>query len=346
MKQKAFFLIKFTVIISLLLMRNTYAQDIHFSQFFEAPLLRNPSLAGLFTGDLRFQTVYRSQWSSVTTPYQTGSFNGEYKLPVGRKEDFLTIGGEILYDKAGSIALSATHVLPAINFHKSLSATGNKYLSLGFMGGVVQRRLDRSKITTDSQFDGYGYNSALADGETFLSPSYTYLDGSTGLSYNSQIGSSNDNNFFIGIAYHHFNKPAKIYFYNNTIDNMDPKWVVSGGLKMSTSFYSGITLQADYVKQGTYREILGGIILSRKLDQEENSDRIINGGIMFRWKDAIIPFAKLEILPLAISVSYDVNISKLRSASNGMGGVEIGLSYVKFLDRYNSSKDSWRCPRF
>ena len=31
------------------------AQDIHFSQFFETPLLRNPALAGIFTGDIRLQ---------------------------------------------------------------------------------------------------------------------------------------------------------------------------------------------------------------------------------------------------------------------------------------------------
>ncbi len=47
------------------------SQDIHFSQFFEAPLLRNPALAGLFTGDLRIQAVYRTQWQSVSVPYQT-----------------------------------------------------------------------------------------------------------------------------------------------------------------------------------------------------------------------------------------------------------------------------------
>ena len=29
-----------------------HAQDLHFSQFFEAPLLRNPALAGLFEGDV------------------------------------------------------------------------------------------------------------------------------------------------------------------------------------------------------------------------------------------------------------------------------------------------------
>lgn len=58
-------------------------QDVHFSQFFEAPLWRNPSLAGLFNGDVRFQGVYRTQWGAVTVPYQTGSFNGEYKMPIG-----------------------------------------------------------------------------------------------------------------------------------------------------------------------------------------------------------------------------------------------------------------------
>jgi hypothetical protein len=38
------------------------AQDLHFSQFFETPLLCNPALAGIFTGDYRIQGVYRDQW--------------------------------------------------------------------------------------------------------------------------------------------------------------------------------------------------------------------------------------------------------------------------------------------
>ena len=37
------------------------SQDIHFSQIFETPILRNPSLAGLFNGDMRVQSVYRTQ---------------------------------------------------------------------------------------------------------------------------------------------------------------------------------------------------------------------------------------------------------------------------------------------
>src|SRR3954462_5389689 len=98
-----------------------YAQDPHFSQFFEAPLLRNPSLAGLFEGDIRVQGVYRNQWGSVTVPYQTGSFNVEYKQPVGRGNDFLTIGMQILYDRAGATNFTTSNLLPALNYHKSLS---------------------------------------------------------------------------------------------------------------------------------------------------------------------------------------------------------------------------------
>src|SRR4051812_30105652 len=126
------------------------AQDIHFSQFFEAPLLRNPSLAGIFTGDIRVQAVYRDQWNTVTTAYKTISLNAEYKMPIGKANDFLTLGLQVLQDKAGTISWVSTHILPAINYHKSLSDQKTSYLSLGFMGGWVQKRFDRTKMTTNS----------------------------------------------------------------------------------------------------------------------------------------------------------------------------------------------------
>src|SRR3954463_13036152 len=91
--------------ISLQLSAIGFSQDIHFSQFFEAPLLRNPSLAGIFTGDVRVQFVYRDQWNSVTNAYRSGSVNAEYKMPVGKQDDFITAGLQILYDKAGTAGL-------------------------------------------------------------------------------------------------------------------------------------------------------------------------------------------------------------------------------------------------
>src|SRR6478609_3369577 len=87
---------------TVLLYLNGKGQDIHFSQFFETPLLRNPALAGIFTGDYRIQMAYRDQWRSVTDGYKTGSLNGEYKIPIGKADDFITVGGQVLFDRAGS----------------------------------------------------------------------------------------------------------------------------------------------------------------------------------------------------------------------------------------------------
>lgn len=322
------------------------AQDIHFSQFFEAPLLRNPALAGLFSGDLRLQTVYRTQWQSVTVPYQTTSINGEVKLAMGKGEDFLTIGGQILYDKAGTVAMTATHVQPALNYHKSLSAERNMYLSLGFMGGIVQRKIDRNKMTTNSQFDGTAYNPGLGDGETFSRSAYSYFDGTAGLSFNTQMGNDPENNFFAGVAYHHFNKAKQANFYGNTNFEMTPKWVYSAGAKMATTDNSFVTVHADYSKQGPYSELIAGAMLTYKLDDTETPRYYIHGGGFLRWNDAVIPVAKLEVKPLAISVSYDANISKLSSASTGRGGFELALSYQKYLSRDNTSREAVRCPRF
>lgn len=321
------------------------AQDIHFSQIFETPLLRNPSLAGLFSGDVRMQSVYRSQWNSVTTPYQTTSVSAEFKMPVGRGDDYITMGGQVLYDKAGSVALTSTHVLPALNYHKSLGQEKNTYLSLGFMAGWVQRRLDRSKMTTNSQYDGTGYNGGLADGETFTKPSYSYIDGSVGMSINSQVGDNVNNNFFAGLAYHHFNKPKKISFYSSSEQEMTPKWVASGGFRMSMTDKSYFTIQADHSTQGSYTETVAGALYSWKLDDNDNPRYTLHAGAYLRWKDALIPVAKLEFKPIAIAVSYDANISQLKQSSNGQGGFEVSLTYQKYA-RNNSSQDAVRCPKF
>lgn len=334
------------ILFSLSVYHSTFSQDIHFSQFSETPLLRNPALAGIFVGDLRIQGVVRSQWSSVTVPYQTGSINAEYKLPLGNSNDFISLGGEVLYDKAGTVALTATHILPTVNYHKSLSQEKNMYLSLGFMGGIIQRKLDRSKMTTNSQYNGSAFDAGLNDGETFTNSGYSYMDGSFGMSFNSQVGANEDDNIFIGAAYHHFNHSTKISFYQDAKIEMIPKWVFSAGVKMGVTDNSFVTFHADYSKQGTSTETIGGVLYSYKLDDPVDPKYIFSAGAFLRWKDAMIPVAKMEFKPFAISLSYDANVSQLKTASNGRGGLEISLCYQTFLNRDNSSKDAIRCPRF
>jgi type IX secretion system PorP/SprF family membrane protein len=325
-----------------LLSSQVKSQDLHFSQFFEAPLLRNPSLAGLFEGDIRLQGVYRNQWNSIAFPYQTGSFNGDYKFPVGKGEDFMTAGLQMLYDKAGTVALTTSHLLPAVNFHKSLSATRNTYLSLGFMGGLVTRRLDRSKVTTNNQYDGFGYNGSLPDGETFNN-NYAFFDASVGMSFSSTLGAYEQHHFFAGLAYHHFNKPVNSFYRN--INHL-PKWVLSGGLKLNLDLFSYITFHSDYTRQWPYEELIGGALYSRKIGDEDVPTYTIHGGLYYRYNDAFIPVVKMDYYPFSLSFSYDINVSKLATASSSRGGIEVALSYIAYVNKDNSTKEALKCPKF
>lgn len=309
-------------------------------------MLRNPALAGIFSGDLRIQSVYRSQWNSLTDAYTTTSANIEYKIPVGETSDYITLGGQFLYDKAGTVDLTSTHILPAFNYHKSLSEDRNMYLSMALMGGYVQRSVDRSKMTTNSQFNGQDYDATAATGETFTKSNYSYFDGTAGISFNSQLGENEDNNIFLGIAYHHFNKAKNITFYSSSNLENTPKWVASAGIRMNMTEYSYFTMEGDYTTQGVNNEVLAGVLFTQKLDAQEDPKYLIHAGSYIRFKDALIPVVKLEAKPIAIAVSYDVNISGLKKVSTGRGGFEVSLTYQKFLDKYNSSKNATRCPKF
>ncbi len=305
-------------------------QDLHLSQFTETPLLRNPALAGIFEGDVRVQAVYRDQWNSVTAGYRTGSLSGEYKTAVGKGNDFMTFGMQLFYDRAGSVSFTQTKILPALNFHKSISNEKNAYLSLGFMGGWVQHSIDLSKMTTNSQFEGMGL------GENITDPTYSYLDGSVGMSLNSTFKENPDNNYYIGAAYHHFNRPQNSFYRDKQIE-LNPKWVYSAGIKFGVNEYTYVTVQGDYSRQGSFRETIFGAMYGLKIGADpELPDYAIHFGTFIRWNDALIPVVKLDYHPFAVSFSYDANISKLKPSSHGRGGFEIAISWIgKLADRSN-----------
>ncbi len=333
-------------ILSLSLLTAT-GQDIHFSQFFEAPLLRNPSLAGIYTGDYRIQGVYRDQWNSITNAYRTGSLNAEYKMPVGVGNDFITTGIQAVFDKAGTVGLTTTHILPALNYHKSLSNDKTMYLSLGFMGGLIRKSIDITKITTDNQYNGGAFDPTLPTGENFLSPNYSTWDASVGMSFNTTFGTDQRNSMFIGGAFHHLNRPKNSFYRNRSIE-LSPKYVGSIGVKWSLDEESAITLQADHSVQGSYNETIGGVLYSHKLgyDIDNNPTYTLSGGLFLRWKDALVPVVKIEWGHLSTALSYDVNVSPLKTASMGRGGFELSLCYIGFLQRDNSSEYKMLCPKF
>lgn len=325
---------------------NANAQDIHLSQFAETPILRNPALIGLFKGDVRLQGVYRNQWNSVTIPYQTGTMSGEMKFPIGNYNDHITAGLQMSYDRAGTSKLQSVQVLPAINYHKSLSDDKSSFLSLGFMGGLVQRQFDPTHLTFNNQYTNGRFDPAAPTGEEgrMAKIGYTYWDAGVGMSYNGVLGEGS--NYFIGAAYYHFNRP-RVSFYNDQKIALDPKMSFNLGITVPVSERVKVIAHYNQVHQGAYSEFIGGAMIGYGLmDEGLESDRGFYGGLFFRWNDAVVPMIRLDMGTYEIGMSYDVNISRLRTASMAMGGFELSMVFKSFLNSRNTTLNSVTCPSF
>ncbi len=338
---------RYLIVLFLLGCSNAMAQDIHFSQFYETAVLRNPALVGIFSDDYKMGVVYRNQWSSISKPYQTGLASGELRIPIGGEvKDFVSVGLLAFYDKAGTINLQTLGVYPAVNYNKSLHDANNSFLSVGFTGGYVQRSYDPTKATFNNQYQNGSYSASNPTGEQLPDPKINQWDVGAGVSFSSTAGESKNINYFLGFAGYHFTKP-KSSLYNNELIRLEMKWNANAGLSMKLDGPFSLLVQANYQKQGTYSEIMVGAALGWNIMRDEKEKLFsINVGGYCRWGDALIPLLRVEYKDLAIGATYDINISKLKAASNTRGGLELTLFKTGILHKANFDNSRTACPQF
>jgi type IX secretion system PorP/SprF family membrane protein len=325
-----------------ILSNNLAAQDVNFSQFYELPLLRNPALAGLYKGDVRATAAVRSQWQSITKPFVTQALGVEVKFANQNSNNYLALGVQVTNDVAGDSKLGKTQVLPVLTYHKALSDDNDTYISLGFMGGVVQQRFDASNLSFDDQFVNGSYSSTNPTKQTFRNSNVTYLDGAVGLVFSSTFG--NDAKYYIGASMFHLNSPKVAFNVLNDV-RLNKKLMINAGVSVPTSDYDKVVLYADYFIQGGNNQTQGGLMYKHDLVRQDEDESVsLSLGSFLRWNDAVIPVVKLDYYKLGIGITYDVNISKLSAASRLRGGYEITLSYRNFLNMRNSSLEKTRCP--
>jgi type IX secretion system PorP/SprF family membrane protein len=318
-------------------------QDIHFAQFYELPLLRNPALAGIFNGKIRLTAAYRNQWESITVPYRTMALGTEIKMLRGLADgDFMTFGLQITNDEAGDSKLKRTQFLPVLNYHKLLNEEKSTLLSLAFMGGIVSESFDPTQLKFDDQFVNGSYSSTNTTSQTFTSTSFRYLDATAGLSLSSLI---NENvKFYIGASLFHFNNPNLTFMKDQSL-KLNRKWGFNTGVTIKTSTDGKIVLYGDHFRQGANRITQVGFLYSRSfIPATDETQLSFSAGAIYRLNDALVPVAKLNRNKLSLGLSYDTNISSLKKASHFKGGFELTLSLIDPWSKDNDDVDKTKCP--
>jgi len=334
-----------TICLVMLCAANAGAQDIHFSQFYENAILRNPGLTGIFSGDFKAGVNYRTQWGNISVPFNTVFASAETRIPVkGDAGDYVSIGLAASYDKAGSISFNSFQVYPAVNYNKAMEDEHHSYLSLGFAAGYIQRSVDVNKMTFTSQYVNGNYSSSNPSGENLNVTSLKNYDLGAGISFNSSIGANNAINYYLGASAFHVLQPKQAFSEINSFARNTMKWQGNFGFKANVTKQFAITMHFNYSNQKPYQEWLGGGFISWRSINENAKNFSIYAGLFYRLNDAFIPTLKLDYRTYSVTVSYDVNNSSLRPATSGMGGYEISLFArgVLFKDKPNNQN----CPHF
>lgn len=321
---------------------DSYAQDLHFSQFFNSPLTTNPANTGFIPdADYRLNAQYRNQWSSVmTVPYKTMSISGDAQLFRDRLENgWLGAGAVILSDVAGSGSLRSTKVYGSIAYHQML---GNSSLvSAGFNLGYANKRIDPSGLKFPDQFDGKFFDGERPTAGIPTDNSVSYFDMQVGMNY----AYFPHENVYINAGYsiHHVNKPRETFYGDNTETGIIPMRhiaFVNALLKVHEKVI--ISPNVYFATQNKATELAGGLLANYNLT--EAGEKQLIAGLYYRHKDAAIPMLGFEVNNLRFTFSYDATVSTLKNFNNYRGATEFTLVKKGFYPQ--SAGRQSMCPQF
>ncbi len=305
------------------LVQAIFGQDIHFSQFDLSPLNLNPAQTGQFVGDYRFVGNYRTQWSSVTVPYNTFSFGADARNFLPQKN--FAGGIQINQDVAGDSRFRTFQTNVSGSYLTPVSEDSTQNLSFGLQAGVTNKNISYDPLFFDVQFDGYIYNPNLSTQENFAKSSKTYLNLNSGIAYFNQI--EKRKKIGAGIALFNITKPDQS-FYNEAEIKLDRRLVIHANAEWAVSEKINVLPSLIYLRQGKYNEFNFGGSGKYILTDFIGMYRAVWLGIYYRNKDAGFFTAGMDYDNWKIGLSYDINTSTLVPASRRRGGLELALIYI------------------
>lgn len=307
-----------------LIVCSVFSQDIHYSQFFSAPLQYNPALTGIFNGNIRVAGNYRSQWRAVPVSYLTFAGSVDFKVnPSNSRNGNLNMGIFFNYDKAGDLSLNNTKL--GLSTSYLIKLTKNHLISPGVLINYNQRRVDFSNAKTNNQWNGVGYDPSILP-ELPYDNSNSNIDISGGINYRWQ--KSYRTHIDIGVGLYNIMSSDQSFAgdegYNSALDKRLSIYVMTDFKVLNRLNLSG---NAVYQKQGPHSALQ--LNVQGKIFLNKNNDRNVAFilGLGLRTSDAWFPMIGLMYKNLYAGFSYDSNFSQFDIATRSKGGPELSVIY-------------------
>ena len=305
------------------------AQDIHFSQQGENPILMNPAYTGFYEGTGRFGVIYRNQWASVSMPFQTYALTAETSLnrQMSNRRG-LNLGLVALRDVAGTLNYGTFAARLSLAYYCALNRQGTSILSIGAEGGYASSGFDPS-------------HAEMGDpSEVFEKQQVGYPLIGAGLAWFWQP--SGDWQVKTGVAVRNINRPNISYM---GLDDTRLESLVNLYLRPEWRCFQSVSLLPTLMGQlqGKYREIIYGMDVKWYVEELSRHQVTFATGAACRHGDALVTHLTMEYDAFVFAFYYDANLSSLSAASHTLGAFELGLVYR--LVRDNAVR-TIKCPVF
>jgi len=325
------------------------AQDPSFSQFFASPLTLNPALTGKFNGVLRVAGNYRNQWPSVNNAYITSTVSVDAAILQNQlpENDRFAIGLMAMTDKTANGILTSNYFSFSTAYHKSIDEDNMHQIGVGFQGTYANKSLDGPRL--------HFQDGLQVDGSWLPSPTEPvnlkqitthYFDMNAGVLYNGSLNGTNS--IYFGASLYHLNQPKESFLGFDNIILPTRLTIHAGGYFPSPNSGTVLYVSALYNAQAAAKEyVLGGALELIASNDEKNPVNVYIGS-WFRVNnvmDAIIPYIGLDYGSFNLGLTYDVNVSAFKTASQGRGGIEISLIYIRKPSEGDQTR-AVQCPRF
>lgn len=320
-----------------------YSQDPHFSQFFASPLTLNPAFTGKFDGQVRVAGNYRNQWPTINRAFTTSTVSVDFPILKDKISytDTWGVGIMAFTDKSAAGAVNFNYASISTAFHKGLDEDGYKQLGIGFQGTYSNMMINTSKLTFEDQLTPFGFTGVTSETFNNTTLKRSYFDVNAGLLYTAST--TDQNNFYVGASMYHLTRPRQ-QFTDTGYFLLNPRVTFHAGGYFPVGETITLHLSALHSMQsGAHETLVGGALQFAVGDAAATeSPTSFYAGAWMRFNDALIPYVGLEFSDFRLGVTYDVNTSQLRTASQSRGGVEISLIYIKKA----ADSKGLPCPKF
>lgn len=319
----------------------SYAQDFHYSQFYNAPLHLNPALTGVFNGDTRIMGNYKSQWTDVPVDYKTVTLAVDKRfLGVSQDNGYFAGGVAFNYDRAGDSRLTWANLDLNLSYTRAFSQ--QVVLTVGGKAAGIQRSFSEDNLRFDSQFsDARGrFDPELPNRESFDRDGNFFLDFSVGANLRLQQKQTsylvfrNDrrSKLDIGVALHHLTAPDQNFYDDEAVPlerRLSPYAIgVFQIPNTALDLMGAITFQ----NQGSFYDETVGMAGLRYWVKNTLAKQVsVMAGMGLRRdsnQDAYWPTFEVTYDNWRVGLNYDFNTSRFDIATENRGGLELSVRYI------------------